>query len=112
MSVTSKPIIASQYASDSETTEYTTASGVRSIIDKFSAYNGSGSTVTVTVKLVSSGGSAGAANIIESKSVQAGETWGFPHIVGHSLESGGFVSVIASTASAVVIRATGREVTN
>lgn len=111
MSVVSKPLILSQYAADAETTEYTAPTGVRTIIDKFSAYNSSGSAVTVTVKLVASGDTAGAEDVVETKAVPAGETWGFPHIVGHALEPGGFVSVIAGTASVVVIRATGREVT-
>lgn len=112
MSVTSKPIIIAQYAEDSATTEYTTPSGVRTIIDKMSGYNGSGSTVTVTVRLVPSGESSGATNIVESATIADGSTWGFPHIVGHALEPGGIISVSASTADAVVIRATGREITS
>jgi hypothetical protein len=108
--VTSKPLIPSKYAANAETTEYTAPAGVRVIVDKLSGYNGSGGSVSVTVKLVPSGGSAGASNIIESRSIAAGDTWGFPHIVGHSLEPGGFVSIIASAASAVVVRASGREV--
>lgn len=110
MSVTSKPIIPSQYASNSETTEYT-STGVRTIIDKFTAYNSSGGAITVTVKLVASGDTAGVEDVIESRAIPAGETWGFPYIVGHSLAPGDFISVIAGTGSVVVIRATGREVT-
>lgn len=110
MSVTSKPIIASQYAANTETTEYT-ASGVRTIIDKFTAYNSSGAPVAVTVKLVASGDTASAEDVIETKTVAAGETWGFPYIVGHSLAPGDFISVVAGSSSVVVIRATGREVT-
>jgi hypothetical protein len=110
MSVTSKPIIASQYAAATETTEYT-ATGVRTIIDKFTAYNSSAAVVAVTVKLVAAGDSASAEEVIETKGVPAGETWGFPYIVGHALEPGGIISVLAGTAGVVVIRATAREVT-
>ena len=110
MTVVSKPIIPTQYAADAETTEYTSA-GVRTIIDKLTAYNSSGGAVTVTVKLVNSGDTAGAEDVLETKSVAAGETWGFPSVVGHSLAPGDFISVIAGSASVVVIRATGREVT-
>jgi hypothetical protein len=109
MSVTSKPLFTSAYASNAETTVYT-ATGVRTIIDKFTGYNGTGSAATLTVKLVASGGTAAATNIIVLKSLAAGETYTFPEVVGHSLEPSGFISVIAGTASAVVIRATGREV--
>lgn len=111
MTVTSKPLALSQYALNSESTVYTASSGVRAIIDKFSAYNGSGATATLTVKLVASGSAAAADDIIESKAIPSGDTWGFPHIVGHALEPGGLISVIASASSAIVIRASGREVT-
>jgi len=108
MTVRTSPIIPAKYASNAETTEYTAPSGTRTIIDKMTAYSASG--CTVTVKLVPSSGTASAANIIETKTLQAGETYGFPFIVGHSLEPGGFISIIASSASAAVIRASGREV--
>ena len=110
MTVISKPIILAKYAANAETTEYT-ANNLRTIIDKFTAYNGSGSAVTVTVKLVPSGGAAGASNVLESQSIAAGASYGFPNIVGHTLDIGGFISVLSSAASAAVIRATGREVT-
>lgn len=111
MTVISKPLITAGYASNAETTEYTAGSGVRTIIDKFTGYNGTAGAVTLTVKLVPSGGTAGAANIIVLKSIAAGATETFPELVGHALEPGGFISVIASAATSIVRRATGREVT-
>lgn len=109
MTVTARPLITSAYAANSETTVYT-ASSVRTIIDKFTGYNGTAGAVTLTVKLIASGGSAGASNIVVLKSLSAGETYTFPEIVGHVLESGGFISVVASAATSIVIRASGREV--
>lgn len=109
MTVTTKPLITSQYAANAETTMYT-ATGVRAIIDKFSGYNGTGGAVTLTVKLVPNGGSAAATNIIVLKSLAAGETYNFPEIAGHVLESGGFISVLAGAATSIVVRASGREV--
>ena len=109
MSVISKPLITAKYASNSENTEYT-ATGVRTIIDKFTGYNGTAGVVTLTVKLVANAGTAGASNIIETKSLAAGETYSFPGVVGHCLEAGGFISVIAGAVTSIVIRATGREV--
>ncbi len=110
MTVTSKPLIVSKYASSSEATEYT-ANGLRTIIDKFTGYNGSGGAVTLTIKLVPNGGTAGASNITVTRAIAVGATDTFPEICGHSLEPGGFISVLASSATAIVIRSTGREVT-
>ncbi len=109
MTVSIRPLFTAQYAPNTESTMYT-ANGVKTIIDKFSGFNGSGSAVVVTVKLVPQTGSAGASNAIVSKSIAAGETYNFPEVCGHTLEVGGSISVLAATASAVVIRASGREV--
>ena len=111
MSVVTKPLITAKYASNSETTEYTAGTGTRTLIDKFTGYNSSGAGVVLSVKLVPSGGSAGASNLIIHKTIPAGETYTFPEVVGHVLEPGGFISVLSGSASAVVIRASGREVT-
>lgn len=111
MTVTSKPLITAGYVANSETTGYTAASGVRTIIDKYTAYNSDSVSRTLTVKLVPSGVSAGATNVMVVKTLQAGETYNFPEIVGHTLESAGFISELASAASVIVRRATGREVT-
>lgn len=111
MTTTAKPLITSKYAANAETTEYTAATGTRTIIDKFTAYNGTAGAVTLTVKLIASGGSAGASNIIVVKSIAVGVTETFAEIVGHVLEAGGFISVLAGAATSLVIRASGRELT-
>lgn len=110
MSVQTTPLVTSKYASNTETTEYTSDSGTRTILDKFTAYNGSAAAVLVTVKLVAIGSTAGASNVITAKSIQPSETYTFPEVVGHVLEPGGFVSVLAASSSAVVIRISGRKV--
>lgn len=109
MTTTAKPFYTAQYAPNSQTTIYT-ATGVRSIIDKFTGYNGTGGAVSLAVHIVASGGAAGASNLIVSKSLASGEAYTFPEIVGHALEPGGFVSVIAGAATSVVIRMGGREI--
>lgn len=111
MSTISKPLITSKYASNAENTEYTASAGMRTILDKFTGYNGTAGAVTLTVKIVASGGTAGASNVTVSKSIAAGETYTFPEVVGHVLEASGFVSVLASAATSIVIRCSGREVT-
>ena len=109
MSVAAKPLISAQFAANAETTMYT-ATGVRTIIDKFVGYNSSAAAVVLTVKLVIVGGTAGTSNTITVKSLAAGETYSFPEIVGNVLDVGGFISILAATNAVVVVRCSGREV--
>lgn len=112
MTVTAKPLINAKTAEASQTTQYTAGTGVRTIIDKFTAVNYSGSAAVLSINLVTTGDTAGNQNlIIKEKSLAAGETYTFPEIVGHVLSAGGFISTLAGTASAINIRACGREVT-
>jgi len=111
VTTTSKPLISAKYAANADTTEYTAGTATRTIIDKLTGYNSDTVTQTLTVNLVASAGAAGASNIIVVKAISAGETYTFPEIVGHVLEAGGIISIKASAASKIVIRASGREVT-
>lgn len=108
MTVTVATLVEAAYAAAVETTIYT-ATSKRAIIDKYSAYSATGG--TLTVKLVQTGGSAGASNILASKTFAAGESYTFPEIVGHILAPGDFISEISGGASTVVRRISGREVT-
>ena len=112
MTVTVKVLIPAKTAENSQTTQYT-ATNLTAIIDKFTATNYSASAATISVNLVTAAGSAGNDNlIVKTKSLQAGETYTFPEIVGQVLAPNGFISTIAGTASAINIRASGREVTS
>lgn len=110
MTVIAKPLITAAYAANSQTTQYTAGAGTRTIIDKFTGYNGTAGAVTLAINLVASAGTAAATNLIVLKSLAAGETYTFPEVVGHVLEAGGFISTIAGAASSIAIRASGREV--
>ena len=111
MTVTVKVLIPAKTAENSQTTQYT-ASGVTTIIDKFTATNYSGSAATISVNLVTAADTAGNQNLItKTKTLQPAEVYTFPEIVGQVLAPGGFISTIAGTASAINIRASGREVT-
>jgi hypothetical protein len=46
----------------------------------------------------------------KTKTLAAAEVYTFPEIVGQVLVAGGFISTIAGAASAINIRASGREV--
>jgi vancomycin resistance protein YoaR len=112
MAVSPKVLISSKYAENAQTTQYT-ATNCRTIIDKFTATNISVLNATLSVNIVPASGSAGSTNrIIDSRSISPGETYSFPGLVGHSLEPSGFISTIASAASALVIRSSGREITS
>jgi hypothetical protein len=111
MTTTSKPIVTAAYAPNAQTTVYTASTGMRTIIDKCTGSNGTAAPVTMAINLAPNSGTVGGANLIVSKSIAAGETYTFPEIVGHVLEAGGFVSVIAGAASSIVLRMSGREVT-
>lgn len=111
MTVTAKALFEPLQAQNAETTQYTTPTGTRTIIDKFTGTNTTAAAATLTVKLVASGGAAGVTNtIVSAKTLQPGEAYTFPEVVGHVLNPGDFISTLAGTAAALTIRASGREV--
>ena len=110
MTVTVKVLIPAKTAENAQTTQYT-ASGVTAIIDKFTATNYSALAATISVNLVNPSGTASNSDlIVKTKTLQAGETYTFPEMVGAALAPSGFISTIAGTASAINIRCSGREV--
>jgi hypothetical protein len=110
MTVTVKVLIPAKIAEATQVTQYT-ANGVTTIIDKFTATNYSASAATLSVNLVTVSGSAGDANLItKTKTLQPTEVYTFPELVGQVLSPGAFISTLAGTATAINIRASGREV--
>ncbi len=111
MTVTVKVLIPAKQAENSQTTQYT-AVNCKAIIDKFTITNTSASNVTISVNLVTNGGTAGASNLImDTRAIAPDETYTSPELVGQALEHGGFISTIASAATSLTIRASGREIT-
>lgn len=109
--VTAKVLINSRYAGSSATTEYTCPTSTRTIIDKFTATNTDSGALTITVYIVPSGGSATGSNTItKAYSISAGATVSLSEMQNQILAAGDFVSVLASSASKVVIRMSGREI--
>jgi hypothetical protein len=110
MAVNVRVLIPAKIAENTQTTQYV-ANGVTTIIDKFTATNYSASVATISVKLVTALDGAGNQNlIVKTKSLQPSETYTFPEIVGAALAPGGFISTLASAASSINIRSSGREV--
>jgi hypothetical protein len=108
--ISPKALFAPLLIAIADTNQYTAPVGVRTIIDKFTAMNTSAAPVTVTVNLVSSGGAAAAANKTVTRTLQPGETYTFPEVVGHVLNSGDFINTSATVATVASVRASGREI--
>jgi len=110
MPIVATTLIASKNIENAQTVQYV-ATNVTAIIDKFTATNFSSGMVNVSVNLAASGETAGNSNlIVKTKTLQAGETYTFPELVGHVLKPSGFISTLASASSAVNMRASGREI--
>lgn len=111
MTVTVVNIIPRKQAEAAQTSQYT-ALNCKTIIDKFTVTNTSASNAVFSTNLVASGGAAGDANLVlKAKTIAPGQTYTCPELVGQVLESGGFISTLAGTASALTISAAGREIT-
>lgn len=112
MSVTAKTLISAKYAASGVNTEYTAPGATRVILDKFTATNTDSSARTITIHIVPNGGSVGGDNmLISAFSIPANEIKDFSELQNHILNAGDYIAVVASVASKVVIRASGREVT-
>ncbi len=110
MAVSTRVLIPAKTAENTQTTQYT-ATNVTTVIDKFTATNYSATAATISVNLVAASGSTGNDNlIVKAKTLQPSETYTFPELVGQVLNPGGFISTIAGTATAINIRASGREI--
>lgn len=110
MAVNVKVLIPAKIAENAQTTQYT-ATGVTTLIDKFTATNYSAAVANISVNLVTALDTAGNQNlIVKTKSLQPSETYTFPEIVGAALAPSGFISTLASAASSITIRSSGREI--
>lgn len=111
MAAIGKALVSGSQISNSATTYYT-ATNVQSRLDKCTVCNNTAGAVTFDMWLVPSGGSSGASNqVIQDRSVNAGETYTCPEIVGQWLNAGQFVVAQASAATSLTLRISGIEVT-
>lgn len=112
MSVIVKVLVPPLQMQAVQTTQYSPALGTRAVIDKATVTNTDTVSRTFSANLVTSGGSAGNANlVIDARAVQPGETYTCPELVGQVLNTGDFLSTIASAATALTLRVSGREIT-
>ena len=112
MSVTVKVLVPPLQMQATQTTQYTAPASTKAIIDKATVTNTDTVVRTFSVNLVTTGGSAANANqVVRTRAVVPGETYTCPELVGQALEAGGFISTIASAATALTLRVSGREIT-
>ena len=112
MTIVVNVLIPAKIAEATQTTQYT-SNGLKTIIDKFTATNYSASAATISINLVTSADTSGNQNLItKTKTLQPSEVYTFPEIVGQVLNAGDFISTIAGTASAINIRASGRQISS
>lgn len=110
MAVYVRVLIPSKTAENTQTTQYT-STAVTTIIDKFTATNYSASAATLSVNLVASLDNPSNANlVVKAVTLQPGQTYLFPELIGHVLLNGGTISTLASAATAINIRASGRTI--
>ena len=110
MTILVKNIIPFKVAETSLTSQYS-ATGCKTVVDKFTATNTTAANISITVYLVPPAGTAGASNlVISSRTVVPNETYTFPGLVGHVIEAGGSLST-STTATGLTIGASGREIT-
>ena len=107
--ITVNTLVESKYAEDSQTKQYT-STDVKTMVDKFTATNATASDVTFVVNLAAGTTAEAAANVVLNKTILAGTSYPCPEIVGHELDDTGFISTLAGTASAIVIRISGRKI--
>lgn len=111
MTVTVKVLVPAKQAENTQTTQYT-AVNCKTIIDKATVVNTTAGNVTFSANVVTSAGSASAANrVINSRSIAPNESYGCPELIGQALESGDFLSTIAGAAASLTLRVSGRELT-
>jgi hypothetical protein len=107
MSTTVIQIFPAGQVPNSSTTIYT-STGVKTIIDKVSLLNTSGSNVTFSANIVEISESAGADNQLVSKTLTPGQVYSCPELVGQILVNGSFINVTAGAATSLTLMISGR----
>jgi hypothetical protein len=111
MTVTVKTLVPPKQMEAVQTTQYT-ATAAKALIDKATVTNTDTVNRTFSVNLVQVSGTASNSNlIIDDRTVVPGETYQCPELIGQELDPGAFISTIASNATSLTLRISGREIT-
>lgn len=110
MTIRLKVLIPGKIIEVADTVQYS-AIGVVASIDKFTATNFGLTNAKVTLHLVQSASSiSNATMVVRTKTLQSGETYAFPEVVGHILNVGDYIVTECDTANSVNVRCSGREI--
>jgi len=108
MTQAAKRLAAGSLLTASAATYYTSPANTKTTISAMTLTNTSAGARTVTVYLVTSGGSAGPANaVLVTKTIDEYASYNVKEAIGHTLEAGGFIQALADSGAAVSIVASG-----
>jgi hypothetical protein len=109
MAISFKNLVPPVQVAATQSAQYT-ASAVKAVIDKCTVVNTSSVNVSFSLNIVSSGNTAGVDNlVIDAVTIEPNETYMCPETIGHILEAGSFISTLASVATSLTLRISGRE---
>lgn len=109
MATTNTVLVESKYVENIQTNQYI-ANGVKTTILAVTLNNSGSSGAFVTLNVVPSSGTASATNqLVSSRYLAQGESYSCSEIVGQVLSPGAKLSAVASIASTIVIRVSGKE---
>lgn len=111
MATTNKPLNAGVQLATSASAAYTAPVNTTTILKKVTITNTSASAATVTLYVVTSAGTPGAANTVTSaKAIAAGATYEAYEVENHVLAAGDSLQALASAASALSLKVSGIEI--
>lgn len=111
MSATPKKLVSGSQLTATVATYYTAPTNTKTLIKKLTFTNNDATARTVTVYLVTSGGTAGVTNILtKAASIAAGATYEAFEAEGHILAAGETLQALADSAAQVTIQASGVEI--
>lgn len=112
MAVTIKTLFSARYLTNTNQNLYVSPDGTTGVVTAIVANNQSASEATVTFHIVLSGETAQDSNqIVSAKRIPPGESYGLPEIRGQAIQDGAILVGVCSENSAVVVRASGVEIT-
>lgn len=112
MTTRAKQLIGGTFLTTVQSSYYTAPASTTAVLQRATLSNISGNTVTATVWLVPAGGTVGNQNqLINARSLIAGETYVSPELGNKVLQAGGQIQALASQGSAINIDVSGVEIT-
>lgn len=110
MASVNKILIPTKFVENTQTSQYT-ATGVTTVIDKFTVTNVSVDIVKMSVNLVRGVDTPSDSNkILNEVAIYPGKSYLCPELIGHIIEANGYISTLASVATSLNILCSGREI--